>query len=406
MPQTAWWKQPYHQTRRLAAHWWLQRHPQVTVIGVTGSYGKTNTVRAIQTVLAEKFKVLPTEINLDTNYNLPITLLRLRNHQKLVLEYGVDHAGEMATHLQLVTPSVAVVTGINPTHAEPELLGSLQGIIKEKSQLFARAGLTILNKDDPDVQQMKPAGKVWWYSTQGQADFWADQIRVNLQGTSFRLHCRSTSEEAFGHHPRRNFHTGLVGRHFVQACLAAAAVGVHEGVGWPQIKAGLAKLTPLRGRLSLEPGPRGSTWLNDALRANPASTLAGLQTLADLPTKNKRLAVLGEMGELGDQAEKEHRRVGRAVARLKIDYLIGVGPLQKLAVAASQMPKDKAFAVSNVQEAAAALKKILRQGDLVYLKGSLLRHMERVLLILQGQPVGCPKVVCDHYDQCPTCAEL
>lgn len=391
---TVWWKQPYHLSRRFLARVWLSLHPQVTVIGVTGSYGKTNTVRAIATVLAEKYRVLQTDINLDTNYNLPITLLKLRDQQKLVLEYGVDHVGEMAAHLKLVKPAVAVITGINPTHAEPELLGSLQGIISEKSQLLLPANLAILNKDDHYVRRLRPKGMVWWYSTQTKADFWADQIKLDFEGTNFRINGKVTVQ------------TGLIGRHFVQACLVAAAVGRRENLIWSQIKKGLAKLKPLPGRLSLEKGPRGSILLNDALRANPASTLAGLQTLAELPTKNKRIAVLGEMGELGRQAKKEHRRLGEAVAKLKIDYFIGVGRLQELVVKASGLPARRAWAVANVQEAAAVLKKILKKGDLLYLKGSLLRHMERVLLILQGKRVDCQKVVCHHYGQCSACPQL
>jgi len=390
------------------AHWWWRLHPQVTVIGVTGSYGKTNTTRAIAAVLAQKYKTLQTDINLDTNYNLPITLLKLRDHQKMVLEYGVDHKGEMAAHLKLVKPDIAVMTGINPTHSDPELLGSLQGIIREKSQLLAPAKLVILNQNDQYVRQMRPAdwqGRVWRYSLKTKADFWADQIKVSFKGTNFRLHCANTPREWPKDSPGV-FQTGLIGRHFVQACLAALAVGRHQGLTWPAIKQGLAKLTPLKGRLSIEKGPRGSVLLNDALRANPASTLAGLQTLADLPTKGRRIAVLGEMGELGQSAKKEHQRIGRQVGKLKIDYFVAVGPLQKLATQASKLPADRVFAVDNVQQAAAALQKILKKDDLLYLKGSLLRHMERVLLILRGQKVNCQRVVCDHYDQCPTCPYL
>ena len=132
------WKQPFHQARRVLAKTWLKFFPNLTIIGVTGSYGKTNTTRAIAQVLAEKYQTLQTDLNLDTVYNLPITLLHLRpGHQKLVLEYGVDHQNEMEQHLSLVKPSIAVVTGINPTHSEPELLGSVSGIIREKSKLLA-----------------------------------------------------------------------------------------------------------------------------------------------------------------------------------------------------------------------------------------------------------------------------
>lgn len=400
------WKQPYHQTRRILAKFWLKLHPGVSVIGVTGSYGKTNTTRAIATVLAEKFQTLQTDLNLDTNYNLPITLLKLRqNHQKLVLEYGVDHQGEMDSHLKLAKPSIAVVTGVNPTHSEPELLGSLEGVVKEKTKILQALDAknwALLNWDDEKVRSMAKASqaKLIRYGTSSNCDFWADKIKVDFTGTSFVLHSTSFSSE---------IKTGLIGAHFVHACLAAAAVGVIEGLTWPQIKAGLVKLKPLKGRLNIEKGPKGSILLNDALRANPASAMAGLQVLADLPTLGKRIAVLGEMGELGELAEKSHRQLGRKAAVLKIDYLVCVGPWQKFTARAALeggMKDKQVFWVANVVQAAEVLKKILKKGDLLYLKGSLLRHLERVLLILKGEKVSCQETSCHVYQQCSYCPRL
>lgn len=397
------WKQPFHKTRRLIAKFWLKFFPQLTIIGITGSYGKTNTTRAIAYVLSERFKTLQTKLNLDTVYNLPITLLKVRPwHQKLVLELGVDHVGEMASYLTLAKPLIGVLTGITPVHSEPELLGSLQGIIKEKGGLLEalpKKGLALLNYDDPHVRKMakKTRAKVYWYGLSSKSDFWADEIKVGLKGTSFRLHYQ---KEKVG------IKTGLVGRHFVQNCLAAAAVGRLQGLSWDEIKRGLAKLKPLKGRVSIERGPLGSVLINDALRANPASTIAGLQVLVDLPTKGKRIAVLGEMGELGTSAEKSHREIGREVRRLKIDCLVSVGPLQKFVAEEAKKGNLQVFWVENVHQAAEVLKKILKPGDLFYLKASLLRHMERILLILRGKKVGCRVTSCEHYGQCPTCPYL
>jgi UDP-N-acetylmuramoyl-tripeptide--D-alanyl-D-alanine ligase len=171
----------------------------------------------------------------------------------------------------------------------------------------------------------------------------------------------------------------------------------------------LAKLKPLPGRASIEEGPKGSILINDALRANPASTIAGLQLLADLPTKGKRIAVLGEMGELGELAEKSHQEVGKKVAEMKLDYLICVGPLQKHTAEEAikgGMDKNKVFWVPEVHQAAAILAKILKPGDLFYLKGSLLRHLERVKLILEGKEVGCQLNFCHAYQPCDACPSL
>jgi UDP-N-acetylmuramoyl-tripeptide--D-alanyl-D-alanine ligase len=409
MAQTSRWKQPFHQARRALAKLWLRFFPNLTIIGVTGSYGKTNTTRAITQVLSERFPTLQTDLNLDTVYNLPITILKLRpKHQALVLEYGVDHKNEMDYHLALVKPSIGVITGINPTHSDPELLGSLEGIIEEKSKLLRAlprqpAGWAILNWNDEKVRKMEgeTKAKIIRYGTTPECEFWAKEIKVDFSGTNFTL-C-SQKEEI-------KIKTGLVGRHFVLNCLAAAVVGKIKGLSWEEIKRGLEKLKPLTGRLSIEKGPRKSILLDDHLRANPASTLAGLQTLVDLPTKGRRIAILGEMGELGDSAKKEHQRIGRELAKLKkIDCLISVGPLQKLtaqeAIKAG-MGEKRVFWVENVKGAAEVLKKILRPGDLVYLKGSLLRHTERILLILKGEKVGCRVVSCHNYWQCQNCPYL
>ena len=418
MAQNSDWKQPFHQVRRALAKLWLKCNPQVTIVGVTGSYGKTNTTRAITQVLGEKYKTLQTDLDLDTIYNLPITLLKLRPwHQKLVLEMGVDHKNEMDFHLSLVKPSIGVITGINPTHSEPELLGSLEGVIEEKRkllQILPKDGLAILNWDDENVRKMMRFTKAnaLKYGTSPKYDFWADKIKVDFSGTSFLLHFKDK---------KFVIKTGLVGRHFIHECLAAAAVGINQGLTWGQIKNGLSKLKPLAGRLSIEKGPKGTILINDALRANPASTMAGLQTLVDLPLRQgfdgelsrtaqgKRIAVLGEMGELGELAQEEHRRVGKEMAGLKIDYLVSIGPLQKLTAEEaikSGMKKNQVFWVEDVAQAARILEKLLNVGDLFYLKGSLLRHMERILLILNGEEVGCKVISCHFYHQCPSCPYL
>jgi UDP-N-acetylmuramoyl-tripeptide--D-alanyl-D-alanine ligase len=414
MAQTATWKQPFHWARRSIAKYWLKLFPKITVIGIVGSYGKTNTTKAITQVLSEKYRTLQTDFNLDTIYNLPITILKVRPwHQKLVLELGVDHRGEMDSYMKLVRPSIGVLTGITPVHSDPELLGSVEGIIKEEGKLLQalpKEGVAILNRDDENVRQMaqKTKAKVIWYGFKDRKNchFWAEKIKVDLKGTSFNLHSNYLNNWRKG----LSIKTGLIGRHFTHACLAAAVVGKLQGLTLKEIEKGLTKLTPLKGRVSIEKGPKGSILINDALRASPASTIAGLQVLKDLPTKGRRIAVLGEMGELGESAEIEHQRIGQAVAKLgKVDFLISVGPLQKLTASEAirnGMKKSQVFWAKDVLQAAQILKKILKKGDLFYLKGSLLRHMERIVLALEGKDVGCKAISCHFYPQCPSCPYL
>jgi len=408
-----WYRKLFHETRRRIAKLWLKANSQVTIIGITGSYGKTNTTRAITQVLSEKYKTLQTDLNLDTIYNLPITILKLRpQHQKLVLEYGIDKIGEMDHfHLWLVRPQIAVMTGITPVHSDIAHLGSLKNIVREKGKLLEilpKNGLAILNYDDKYVRQMakKTKAKVIWYGLDKKADFWADKIEVNLTGTNFSLHYF----DYLNHRSKTvSLETKLIGKHFVQACLVAVIVGLNQELTWSQITRGLKKTKPLQGRVSIERGPRNSILIDDSLRANPVSTKAGLELLSGLKTEKKKIAVLGEMGELGKFTKSEHQKIGKLIARLKIDYLIAIGPWQKFTVQAAikdRMNKKHVFWVADILEAADRLKKIIDKDDLLYLKGSRLRHMERLLLALNGKQVGCRVPFCHFYHHCRDCQYL
>ena len=150
-------KQTFHSTRRLIAKYWLNLHKNTKIIAVTGSFGKTSTSTAIRLVLSEKFKTLQTDLNLDTIYNVPITSLRLTNHQYIVFELGVDHPGEMDTHLEIVRPDLAVLTGISPVHSDEEHLGSLERVIREKGKLLkvlTTKQIAVVNYDDENTRKM------------------------------------------------------------------------------------------------------------------------------------------------------------------------------------------------------------------------------------------------------------
>jgi len=397
----------FHQTRRWLARIWLELNPQLRIVGITGSFGKTNTSVAIARVLAQKYPTVKTDLNLDTIYNLPMTILQVKPWtEALVLEMGVDHQGEMDFHLSLVKPKIGVLTGITPVHSDEEHLRSIQGIIKEKGKLLAclpKDGLAVLNFDDQEVRKMARLSRapvLFYGKDKKNCDLWASNIKVTVQGLTFDLNLKNKD--------KLKISTGLIGSHHVNTCMAAYLVGSYLGVSDGQIQKALGELKPLLGRLNLEKGPMGSILINDSRRANPASTIAGLTTLSDLPGKRK-IAVLGEMGELGSFSKKGHQMVGEELAELKIDFLIGVGPLTKnIADAAIRngFPAVKTFWTSDVCQAAQVLRKILKKGDMLYLKGSLLRHMERVLLYLEGKKVICKKVSCHCYQLCSNCPEI
>lgn len=399
-------KQFFHLTRRLLAKFWLEVNPQLRIIGITGSYGKTNTAVAVAKVLSKKYSTVQTDLNLDTVYNLPITILKVKPWtEALVLEMGVDHPGEMDFHLSLVKPQIGILTGITPVHSDKEHLGSLEGIIKEKAKLLQSLpvdGLALINYDDENARKMAKStkAKMFFYGTDKKnCEVWADEVNVRMEGLTFNLHHQGKVLPIA---------TGLIGSHHIYTCMVAYLVGTYLGVNDEKILQALAELKPLPGRLSLEKGPKGSILVDDSRRANPASTISGLVTLEELPGKRK-IAVLGEMGELGSFSRKGHQQVGEKLAQLKIDYLVAVGSLTKDIVneaVKNGFGKEKIFWAKDVSEAASVLDKILKKDDLLYLKGSLLRHLERIILLLEGKQVNCRLVSCHDYNSCLTCSKL
>lgn len=377
---------------------------QLTVVGVTGSYGKTSAVRAITEVLSAKYSVNQTDLNLDTIYNLPITILKTALwNEVLVLEYGVDHLGEMGFHLSLVKPKIAVLTGVTSVHTDEEHMKSLKNAVAEKSKLVEAVpddGLAIFNYDDEnsrEVGQVFKKRKIF-YGLDKRADIWADNIKLSLSGTEFILH-DGAEQLPVG--------TGLMGYQAVYSCLVAYAVGREIKVGGDKILMKLKTLKPLAGRFSIEKGPMGTVLVNDSRRANAASTIVGLRSFVELP--GRKVGVLGEMGEIGETAEKMHQEVGEEAAKLKLDVLVGVGPLTKFIIEEAErkgMRKSQLFWAKDVQEGAEILKKVLKKGDLLYLKASLLRHLERIILLLEGKKVACQEIFCHHYQPCSTCPSL
>jgi len=213
-----------------------------------------------------------------------------------------------------------------------------------------------------------------------------------------------------------NIGTKLIGRHHVSNLLAAYLVyrlslpkDVTKNIMINRFIEIAKNIKPLPGRMSVEAGPLGTTIINDSLRANPASTAFGLTTLSEIDyKKGKKIAVLAEMGELQFPLQ-EHKKIGQLISQLSIDVLMAIGPLQKYTAQASLesgIKKENIFWAKDVFEAGTLLKNIVKRGDLIYLKGSLLRHVERVILILQDKNVNCKITLCPFYYSCSKCKYL
>lgn len=393
----------FHASRRVAANIWLNAfHRATTQIGVTGSYGKTSTTHALYHIIKRHMPIVMTDLNLDTIYNVPITALKLRGERVLLLELGIDQRNEMSFHLEIARPNISIITGIAPVHADEEHLGSLENIIIEKRKLIEtldESGIAVLNFDNAHVRAMVPftRGRVVSYGSTPDCDYHMTDVHLTTSGSSFQA---VTPTDAFP------ISTPLLGTHNCVNLMGAIATAIQLGVPVETIQQAAASLKPLGGRLNIEPGPLGTTLINDALRANPASTKAGLAFLSELSSSGKKIAVVGEMGELGDVAVEEHTSVGQFAAECDLSLLITVGDLTRHTAQAAQdsgMAEKNVFAAKNVHEAAALLKTHAGEGDLVYLKGSLMRHMERIPMLLNGEIIACNVVFCPFYHQCSAC---
>ncbi len=281
------------------------------MIGITGSVGKSTTKELVAEVLDQHYRTLKSPGNLNNEIGLPLTLLSLgEGHQRAVLEMGFYVPGEIAFLCDLALPQVGVVTNVGTVHAERA--GSQAEIARGKAELVqslppAPEGVAILNYDDPWVRGMaeKTRARVFFYGLDPQADLWADHVEgLGLEGIRFRLHYR---------HEVLHLRVPLIGRHSVHAALRAAAVGLVEGLTWQEIVNGL-RSQHAQLRLVAVKTDTGALILDDTYNASPESTLAALNLLSEID--GRRVAVLGDMLELGQYERQGHEMVGARAAEV------------------------------------------------------------------------------------------
>jgi UDP-N-acetylmuramoyl-tripeptide--D-alanyl-D-alanine ligase len=351
-----------------------ERFP-VEVIGVTGSVGKTTTKEITAAVLSARYRVLKNEANYNNEIGLPLTLLNLRSeHERAVLEMGMYALGEIRLLCQMARPRVGIVTNVGPSHLER--LGSLEAITDAKAELVESLppdGTAILNGDDPRVAPMaqRTTARAVLYGTSPGCDVRGlDLEGRGLEGIAFTLECG-------GH--RTRIQTQLPGRHLLHNALAAAAAGLVEGLALDEVVSALAVAqVPLR--LTVHRARCGATILDDTYNASPSSMMAAFDLLAELP--GRRIAMLGDMRELGAMEEQGHRSVGQRVAEVA-DLIYVVGDLGRLTgEAARQVGHGGVSFWSSKEEAARDLRRRLEPGDVVLLKASRAMALETVLPLL------------------------
>lgn len=354
--------------RQLAVYW-RTRH-SVRVVGVTGSVGKSSTKELIAAVLSTRFRVLKSEGNLNTEIGLPLVLLNLDDAiEQVVLEMGMYGPGEIRELCRIARPQTGVVTNVGHSHLER--LGTIEAVARSKAELLEALpedGTAILNGDDPFVRAMaaRSRARILLYGMDPAHDLWAENLESKgLEGISFVL--RHGREKV----PVR---ARLLGRHSVHTALAAAAVGLAEGLTFDEIAAGLERAQEFR--LLSTAGLRGSLIIDDTYNASPVSTLAALDLLAEL--SGRKIAVLGDMRELGPYEVEGHLRVGRRAAQV-VDLLVVLGDRAALIGREAAAAGTRVFLASSLEEASAKLLSLVQEGDVVLVKGSRAMRMEEIV---------------------------
>jgi len=350
-----------------------------TVVGVTGSTGKTTTKDAIAHVLSSRLNVLKSVGNLNNHFGLPLQLLRLeREHETAVIEMGMSHAGEILALAGLAQPDIGVVTNVAPVHLE--FFDSLASIARAKYELIASlppGGTAILNADDEYVSQFGRdfTGKVVTYGIRKPADVRAENVEPRgLLGSSFDV-------VANGRRARAS--VALVGEHNVLNSLAATAVALERGLPLETAVESLSTLaaSEKRGEI-LKLG--GATIINDCYNSNPKALKSMIDALVSVPA-GRHVVVAGEMLELGPAGESLHHECGRFMALKGVKRLIGVRGLAEAMVRAAAAEGVDAVFVATPEEAGERIASELRPGDAVLMKASRGVRLERALEILKSR---------------------
>ncbi len=383
--------EPLHALGALAAH--VRATASVPVIGLTGSSGKTTTKEMIAAVMGEGGAGLATEGNLNNEIGLPLTLLRWRDDLRwMALEMGMSAAGEIRRMAAIARPTIRLITNVAPAHLEN--FADLEAVAAAKGELFedARPGdLLVSNADDPLAAVFpRPEG--------------AREIRFGSNPTADVRVVKVEPLGAYGHRIWLSMigqelcvELPLPGRHNIENVAAAAAVAWAAGVPMDSIAGGLARVRLPAGRMAAL--TLGDVLVfDDSYNANPRSVKAALRTLAGGPREGsahggagRRMAVLGDMLELGPTGPELHRDVGRVAAELRVDRLVAVGPLGWFAMEgalAAGMPAECAIWREDASEVIDVLRDDLRPGDRVLVKGSRGMRMERVVAALKEE-LGC-----------------
>ena len=363
------------------AHW-LRNKMNIPVIGVTGSTGKTSTKDFLAALLSSLGNVVVTKGNHNNELGVPLTICQLEpDTNALVVEMGMRGLGQIDFLCKIAEPAYGLITNIGKTHCE--LLGSQENIAQAKCELLAyipEHGVVALNSNDralvaPWLETCK--GRIVWYDGSGQdvtADYRAEEIVQHETGITYRL--------CYGEH-RQQIDLAVHGVHNVSNSLAAIAIAHQLGVAWEQIGEALKQVKLTGMRLDIAKAPNGVVVINDAYNANPDSMKSAISVLMH-QKGGRKVAVLGDMYELGKYEIESHQEVGRQAAIQEVDYVIAVGQLGALIGKSAQEAGCQVDFATDNNQAIQYLQAYLKADDVVLVKGSRGMKMEQIVQNLMG----------------------
>lgn len=363
----------------LARAFRIEALDRVRIVGITGSSGKTTTVRLVDSILATCGHGSCPPGSFNNHLGVPLTLLAARERDDyLIVEIGTNAPGEIRALADLARPQAALITSIGRAHVQG--LGGREGVAREKASLFdalVPPALRVLPGDEPLLAHVRPAIT---FGLRDDCDYRVESIACDASGTSFFLFERS------GEATPELLRLPLVGRHNALNAAAAAALARAMGIAWDDIRRGLAEARGAPMRLEVKRLASGVEILDDSYNANPDSMLAALRTLRDLPARGRRVAMLGEMRELGVHANALHAEIVADLARAPLDLVVLVGPGFRAAAddLAPRFPGRVEWFEDSTEPNARLAAAHVREGDIVLVKGSRATRMERLASAIEA----------------------
>lgn len=354
---------------------YVRKRSGATVVGITGTNGKTTTKELIASILGVSHRVLKNSGNLNNHIGLPLSLIKLEEDDEFaVLEMGASIRGDIRRLCDIAVPDLGVITNIGMGHIEG--FGSIEGVRSTKLELFEAVKKIALNCDDSflmagaeEGRAAGPGPEVVTFGIENDADVYADEITLEERRSLFTLRFRN------GRSTR--IELPVPGRFNIYNALAAASVCDALAIPPAEMAEGIRSFTGIPMRLELKE-LRGATVISDVYNANPVSMEEAVKELVRIK-KTRAIAVLGDMLELGPYAEEAHRKLGSWMAEIPVDIFIAVGPLMEKAAEAFSARGGMVIPTDNVTEARRVLLDTVREGDTVLVKGSRGTSMERVL---------------------------